>query len=96
MLQGNLNQETLAGVIRNLYIDRHSGILHLEQDGVTKRIYFKKGSMIFANSDVNDDRIGEFLIRSGSIDRPSFEMASKVARKRPRSASVRPSSRWDT
>ena len=80
MLQGNLNQETLAGVIRNLYIDRHSGILHLEQDGVTKRIYFKKGSMIFANSDVNDDRIGEFLIRSGSIDRPSFEMASKVAK----------------
>ncbi len=79
-MQGNLNQETLAGVIRNLYIDRKSGILHLEKDAVTKRIYFKKGSMIFANSDVNDDRIGEFLIRSGSIDRPSFEMASKVAK----------------
>lgn len=79
-MQGNLSQETLAGVIRSLYIDRKSGILHLEQDGIKKRIYFKKGSMIFANSDVNDDRIGEFLIRQGAIERPSFEMAAKVAK----------------
>ena len=79
-MQGSLSQETLAGVIRNLYIDRRSGILHLEQDGIRKRIYFKKGSMIFANSDVNDDRIGEFLIRQGAIERASFEMAAKVAK----------------
>jgi curved DNA-binding protein CbpA len=80
LLQGNLSQETLAGVIRSLYIDRRSGILHLEKDGITKRIYFKKGSMIFANSDVNEDRIGEFLIRQGAIERSSFEMAAKVAK----------------
>ncbi|MGH9462267.1 MAG: DUF4388 domain-containing protein [Vicinamibacteria bacterium] len=79
-MQGNLSQETLAGVIRSLYIDRRSGILHLEKDGITKRIYFKKGSMIFANSDVNEDRIGEFLIRQGAIERSSFEMAAKVAK----------------
>ena len=79
-MQGNLSQETLAGVIRSLYIDRRSGILHLEKDGITKRIYFKKGSMIFANSDVNEDRIGEFLIRQGAIERSSFEMAAKIAK----------------
>lgn len=79
-MQGDLSQETLAGVIRNLYIDRRSGILHLEKDGIRKRIYFKKGSMIFANSDVNDDRIGEFLIRQGAIERSAFEMAAKVAK----------------
>ena len=79
-LQGSLSQETLAGVIRGLYIDRKSGILHIQRDETKKRIYFKKGSMIFANSDVNDDRIGEFLIRGGAIDRASFEMAAKVAK----------------
>jgi curved DNA-binding protein CbpA len=79
-LEGNLSQQTLAGVIRNLYVDRKSGILHLERDGIKKRIYFKKGSLIFANSDVNDDRIGEFLIRHGAIDRAAFEMAAKVAK----------------
>ncbi len=79
-MQGDLSQDTLAGVIRGLYLDRKSGILHLEREGIEKRIYFKKGSMIFANSDVNDDRIGEFLIRNNAIDRAAFEMAVKVAK----------------
>lgn len=79
-MQGNLSQDTLAGVIRGLYLDRKSGILHLEREAIKKRIYFKKGSMIFANSDVNDDRIGEFLIRNNVIDRAAFEMAVKVAK----------------
>ena len=79
-MQGSLSQDNLAGVIRSLYLDRKSGILHLEREGIKKRIYFKKGSMIFANSDVNDDRIGEFLIRNDAIDRHDFEMAVKVAK----------------
>ena len=77
---GNLSQETLADVIRNLYVNRDSGILHLTQGDVRKRIYFKKGSMIFANSDVNDDRLGEFLIRNDKIDRKAFELASEVVK----------------
>ena len=79
-MQGDLSQDTLAGVIRGLYLDRKSGILHLEREGIKKRIYFKKGSLIFANSDVNDDRIGEFLIRNNAIDHAAFEMAVKVAK----------------
>jgi curved DNA-binding protein CbpA len=34
--------------------------------------------MIFANSDVNDDRLGEFLIRNKQIDRANFELATQV------------------
>ncbi len=71
-MQGDLTRETLANVIRTLYVDRRSGILHLAQDKTSKRIYFRKGSMIFANSDVESDRLGEFLIRHGVIDRTSF------------------------
>jgi curved DNA-binding protein CbpA len=75
---GNLSQDTLASVIRDLYVNRNSGILHLSRDDIQKRIYFKKGSMIFANSDVNDDRLGEFLIRNEKIDRAAFELAAEV------------------
>jgi curved DNA-binding protein CbpA len=77
-VQGSLSQDLLPEVIRKLYLGRKTGILHLAHSGVSKRIYFKKGSMIFANSDVNDDRLGEFLIRAGRIKRADFEMASKV------------------
>lgn len=75
---GDLSQETLASVIRRLYVGRNSGILHLSRDNVRKRIYFRKGSMIFANSDVETDRLGEFLIRQKKIDRKTLELASEV------------------
>ncbi len=79
-MQGELTREALGDVIRQLYVDRRSGILHLAQEKTSKRIYFRKGSMIFANSDVETDRLGEFLIRQQLIDRADFEKASKVMR----------------
>jgi len=77
-LQGDLTRETLADAIRNLYVNRRSGILHLSHEKVSKRIYFRKGSMIFANSDVESDRLGEFLIRQDVLDRASFEMTTNT------------------
>jgi curved DNA-binding protein CbpA len=79
-LQGDLTRDALGDVIRKLYVNRKSGILHLAQDQTSKRIYFRRGSMIFANSDVETDRLGEFLIRQQLIDREAFEKASKVMR----------------
>jgi curved DNA-binding protein CbpA len=79
-LQGDLTRDALGDVLRRLYVGRRSGILHLALDGTSKRIYFRKGSMIFANSDVETDRLGEFLIRQQVIDRQAFETASRVMR----------------
>ena len=75
--QGDLSRDALADIIRELYAQRRSGILHLTQEKISKRIYFRKGSMIFANSDVESDRLGEFLIREGVLDRSSFEAATE-------------------
>ena len=77
-MQGDLTRETLADAIRNLYVNRRSGILHLSHEKVSKRIYFRKGSMIFANSDVESDRLGEFLIRQDVLDRASFERTTNT------------------
>lgn len=77
-MQGDLTRDALGDVIRTLYLNRRSGILHLTQGKVSKRIYFRKGSMIFANSDVETDRLGEFLIRREIITREDFDKASQV------------------
>jgi curved DNA-binding protein CbpA len=77
-LQGDLTRDALGDVIRTLYVNRRSGILHLTQGKVSKRIYFRKGSMIFANSDIESDRLGEFLIRRQVITREDFDKASRV------------------
>ncbi len=79
-LQGDLTRDALGDVVRTLYVNRRSGILHLTQGKVSKRIYFRKGSMIFANSDVETDRLGEFLIRRQFISRDDFGKASQVMR----------------
>ncbi len=79
-MQGDLTRDALGDVIRTLYVNRMSGILHLKQKKTCKRIYFRKGSMIFANSDIDNDRLGEFLIRQQVIDRAGFERASEVMR----------------
>ncbi len=80
-LQGSLADTSVAELIREVYSARSTGILHFTRDGASKRIYFKKGNVVFANSDVNDDRLGEFLIRTGEIDRPTFDKASDLMRK---------------
>jgi len=80
-LQGTLGDDTVAELIRKVYSARSTGILHFERDGAGKRVYFKKGNVVFANSDVNDDRLGEFLIRTGEIDRAAFDRASELMRK---------------
>ncbi len=80
-LQGSLADTTVAELIREVYSARSTGILHFERDGASKRVYFKKGNVVFANSDVNDDRLGEFLIRTGEIDRATFDRVSDLTRK---------------
>ncbi len=80
-LQGSLAETTVAELIREVYSARNTGILHFERDGTAKRIYFQKGNVVFANSDVNDDRLGEFLIRTGEIDRATFDSVSELMRK---------------
>ena len=80
-LQGSLAGTSVAEVIRDVYSTRGTGILHFDCDGISKRIYFKKGNVVFANSDVNDDRLGEFLIRCGEIDRATFDRVSERMRK---------------
>ena len=68
-LQGNLKDTSAAELIRDFYGARHTGILHLCRQKVEKRIYFKKGNIVFANSEEESDRLGEFLIASGQLDR---------------------------
>ena len=77
-LQGNLKDTSAAELIRDFYGARHTGILHLCRQKVEKRIYFKKGNIVFANSEEESDRLGEFLIASGQLDRATFELASKT------------------
>ena len=79
-LQGDLQEKPLGQAIREIYTMRKTGILHVDSESVSRRLYFRKGSIVFANSAREKDRLGEFLIGRGDIDRSEFEHASRVMR----------------
>ena len=76
--RGSLSQVTAAGLIREIHAGRKSGVLHLTRAGVSKRLYFKAGSIILAGSDLPEDRLGQALVRAGMIQEAALERALGV------------------
>jgi len=79
-MQGNLATDHLPGVIRTLHRERESGILEISRGSVSKRIFFGEGEMVFAQSSMSSDRLGEFLVRQGRMTRSQLADASNKKR----------------
>ena len=77
-LTGTLGKDPLSVIVRAIYLGGKSGVLYLSNKNVSKRIYFNKGSIVFAGSDDDEDRLGEVLIREGKIKRSDLEFAWQV------------------
>ena len=78
LARGSLAQLTAASIIRNLHSGRKSGVLHLTREGVSKRLYFRAGSIVLAGSDLPEDRLGQALLRAGMIREADLERALSV------------------
>jgi tetratricopeptide (TPR) repeat protein len=63
--EGQLAQHPLAELIREIGNAGLSGALRLSQDRAKVVIYFEKGSLLFATSNLRAHRLGEVLARSG-------------------------------
>ena len=79
----------LSGIVKNLAIpwlfqdiknDQKTGTAVLEKDGATRKIYFNNGDIIFASSSLTEDRLAEFLVRTGKITAEQRDMLAETAR----------------
>ena len=77
-MEGTLERAGLTQVLQGFRAGRQTGVLHLDQDGASKHVYFKNGDIVFASSDVGTERLGEILVRSGKLTRSELELACKV------------------
>ena len=77
-MEGTLERLQLTEVFDGFRASRRSGVLHLARDGATKRVYFKDGRVVYANSDLGEDRLGELIVRSGKLKREELDLACKV------------------
>ncbi len=76
-LQGDYGQLGLPEILDFLKTTGKTGVLLVRNGTVTKTLHFKNGVVVFATSNVPDERFGEMLLREGKITREQFEEASR-------------------
>lgn len=74
----DLTSRLLSEEIRTLHALAKTGILEVSFRQAGKGIYFRAGQIVFASSSLEEDRLGESLIRLGRISRADFAAAYKL------------------
>ncbi len=77
---GNLEPMSILHLLQRFYKERFSGELICSKGIISKTIYFEYGSIVFANSTLTSERLGEMLIRIGRISISEYEQATTLMR----------------
>jgi len=64
---GHLQETSLADVLQDLYTSRASGILALIKREEKKSIFLNNGKIVYAMSNLEDDRLGSILVKAGKL-----------------------------
>ncbi len=71
--QLDAHESDIATVLASFWSSDFSGSLVLRRDQEEKRVQFDKGSVVFASSAQQDDRMSELLLREGRINATQLE-----------------------
>lgn len=67
-LAGDLKDTSVARLLNAYYEARHHGELKLKQGSVLKVVYFEAGHVVYAASNLSQERFGRFCVRRGVLD----------------------------
>ncbi len=73
---GNVRFYRLADMLIGINRSAKTGVLAIESGSIKKKIFIKKGDIIWATSTHGDERLGEHLLKSGVITLSELEDAS--------------------
>ncbi len=84
-LAGELAEGVLPGVLRTLYVERRTGLLHASRGEERGSVCFIKGNIVYGSTNIVECQLGEVLVRHGLIsewDRErAFEMVTVTGRR---------------
>jgi hypothetical protein len=86
--KGQLSQLPLPDLLQHLRVSASTGILSLVSGGARKALYVKDGRVVFASSNLPNDRLGEILIREGKITVEEYDESIKAISKGKRQGKV--------
>jgi|GEM_PF-1683529 len=64
---GRLNHSIFVSLLYGLVAQKFDGLVSVDLGDSIKRLYFKQGELVFAASNLIDDRLGEVIYRAGQI-----------------------------
>ena len=80
-LSGNITDMTVSHLFLELRTKKKTGIVFFEHEDVVKKVYFKDGDVVFSSSDVDDDRLGECLLRAGKITKAQYDASAELVKR---------------
>src|SRR5258708_18925797 len=80
-LKGQISELPVPEVLQHLRLTQSTGILTLVAGGARKALYLKDGRVVFASSNLPNDRLGEILLREGKITVEEYEASIKALTK---------------
>ncbi len=75
-MKGTLSEGAIAGILRELYVGRKSGLLHFTKEGERRSVRLYKGNIIHADTNVKEERLGETLVRRGLLSASDLKRAT--------------------
>jgi curved DNA-binding protein CbpA len=75
---GDIKDMTIPWLFQDLRKEKQTGALVCSRDTEKKKVFFKNGDILFASSNLDQDRLGEFLVRTGKLTSAQFEKSSET------------------
>jgi curved DNA-binding protein CbpA len=74
---GDIKDLTIPWLFQDLRKEKETGTIVFSCEREIKKVFFKNGDILFASSNLDEDRLGEFLMRTGKITIDQFDKASE-------------------
>ncbi|HEX6739750.1 MAG TPA: DUF4388 domain-containing protein, partial [Vicinamibacteria bacterium] len=77
-MKGTLGEGVLPGLLRDLYVGRRTGYLLFARPNENRSVYFRRGHILNARTDVKEDWLGEVLVRHGYLSSVDLQRATTL------------------
>lgn len=79
--KGSLKEQSFSYILTHLQRERATGTIIIKGASFVKKIYIKKGDVIYASSNLDDERLGEMLIKAGMITKEQYDISVDILKR---------------
>ena len=80
VLEGPLSEGVLSTVLRNIYLGRRTGLLHIRQGKERGSVCFVEGHIVYGDTTIEECHMGDTLVRHGMLSTPDLRRALDIMR----------------